>query len=149
VSDSDKSSYTLILPFLRSIVLGELALVPPSSEKSANRDIKRKAYQSYYDVVDDIPTELVCFLLKVSLPTQFVTCSHIFQKRWEKYRHLIKLDDVHSPKNIIFLFKPIEIAFDSGRLIFLWDGSVFRMRVLDPSLRICTVESISSEGIDI
>jgi hypothetical protein len=54
---------------------------------------------------------------------------------------IIDLKEINDVKNLLLLFKPIEVAFDEGRICFLWDNSVnqFLMKVLDPSIKNKTV----------
>jgi hypothetical protein len=45
--------------------------------------------------------------------------------------------EINGAKNLLLLFKPIEVAFDEGRICFLWDSaaSQFRMKILDPDIK--------------
>jgi hypothetical protein len=54
---------------------------------------------------------------------------------------IIELKEINNVQNLLLLFKPIEVAFDEGRISFLWDSSVskFKMKVLDPAIRTKTV----------
>lgn len=107
------------------------------SEKSDNAAVKLDAFNYYHSSkITILPDTITCFLLQVSLPRNQIICSHIFQKRWFKDRRIIDLSEINDPQNVLFLFKPIEVAFDEGRIIFLWNtvASTFELKVLDPSL---------------
>ena len=107
------------------------------SDRSDNKAIKLAAYNYYHSTSKaSISSNITCFFLNISLPTQHVTCAHIFQKRWHRDRRIIDLSEINDPQNILFLFKPIEVAFDEGRIVFVWNfsNSSFEMKVLDPSL---------------
>ena len=66
-----------------------------------------------------------------------MNCSHLFQRRWRKYVKDFGIEDINSPKNILLLFKPIEVAFDSGRLVFIYNKSSksITCKILDPRLK--------------
>ena len=84
--------------------------------------------------------ELTCPVLGVALPAAAVTCAHIMPRKlrdhWAKLG--IAADD---PRNVMFMFKCIEDAFDDYLLSFFRTGSVnehgaelFRVFVWDPTL---------------
>ena len=108
------------------------------SDRSENNIHKLKAFNHYFGGSHtELPANINCQFLNIPLPKHQVTCSHIFQKRWHKERSLIKLGDINDPRNLMFLFKPLEVVFDEGRIIFLWDSASasFKMKILDPNLR--------------
>ena len=82
-----------------------------------------------------LPETLTCQFLSINLPIKYVTCSHIFQKQWGHLRNLIQLADINDPRNTLLLSKPIELLFDRGQIIFLWNSAQneFQMKILDPS----------------
>jgi len=109
-----------------------------SSEKSNNQAVKVDCLNYYNNTtLTGLPATITCQFLGVDFPTHQVTCSHIFQKKWAKSRMTIDLKEINDVKNLLLLFKPIEVAFDEGRICFLWDSAVsqFRMKVLDPAIR--------------
>jgi hypothetical protein len=50
---------------------------------------------------------------------------------------LIDLPDIHAWRNTLLLLKPIEVLFDQGQIIFLWNQAnlAFEMKVVNPSIR--------------
>ena len=129
----------IIVPYIENVKLNHFMLAAPS-DKSDNAAVKLDAFNYYHSSqITSLPDRIACFLLQASLPTKQITCSHIFQKRWFKDRMFIDLSEINDPQNVLFLFKPIEVAFDEGRIIFLWNTFNFELKVLDPSLSNMTV----------
>jgi hypothetical protein len=104
--------------------------------------IKLDAYNFYnLKKLTTLPSTLTCQFLNVIIRKYHINCSHIFQQRWFRDRGIIDLSEIHDPRNIIFLFKPIKIIFDEGSIIFLWDKvtNTFKMNVLDPKIMDTTI----------
>ena len=126
-----------IIPFIHDIVLNMFDLVA-TSDRSTNQDVKLSSINHYNgSTLQNLPDTITCQFLSIELPTKFVTCSHIFQKRWKPHRHLIGLTDIHDWRNTLLLLKPIEILFDQGQIIFLWNqfNLGFEMKILNPAIR--------------
>lgn len=126
-----------IIPFIRDIVMNMFDLVA-TSDRTTNQDIKVSSINHYSgSSLQCLPAAITCQFLSIDVPTKFVTCSHIFQKRWKSQRNLIGLTDIHDPRNTLLLLKPIEILFDQGQIIFLWNQAnlAFEMKILNPAVR--------------
>ena len=130
-----------LIPFIEELKLEQFALAA-SSEKSNNQAVKVDCINYYNSTnLTSLPATIACQFLGIDFPTHQVTCSHIFQRKWAKSRKIIDLQEINDVKNLLLLFKPIEVAFDEGRLCFLWDdsSSQFRMKILDPNIKGKTV----------
>jgi hypothetical protein len=130
-----------IIPFIEELKLEQFALAA-SSDRSNNQAVKVDCLNYYNNTaLTNLPATITCQFLGIDFPTSQVTCSHIFQKKWAKSRAIIELKEINDVQNLLLLFKPIEVAFDEGRICFLWDSSVskFKMKVLDPAIRTKTV----------
>ena len=138
---------TYVIPFIEQQKL-ELFPLVASSERSDNQALKLDCL-NYYNTtaLTRLPQNTTCQFLGIEFPTNQVTCSHLFQKKWAKSRAIIDLKDINDVKNLLLLFKPIEVAFDEGRICFLWDNSSnqFKMIVLDPEIRSKTVLDLASK----
>lgn len=81
-----------------------------------------------------------CMILDAPLrETHHVIASHIWKsatrgRGLEQFN--LDRDDLNDPRNGLLLAKPIEDAFDSKRLCFIWhnDGQCFKLHLLDPLL---------------
>lgn len=125
-----------LIKYIERVKLNEFALRAPS-EKSDNAKHKLDAYNYYSNqTVAQLPSDLICQFTGESFKRHLVNCSHIFQSRWFAERGIIDLADIHDPKNLFLLFKPFEVLFDEGRIVFLWEKATgkFKMKVLDPSI---------------
>jgi archaellum component FlaC len=130
-----------IVPFIEELKLEQFALAA-SSEKSNNQAVKIDCINYYNNTtLTSLPTTITCQFLGIDFATSQVTCSHIFQRKWAKSRKIIDLQEINDVKNLLLLFKPIEVAFDEGRICFLWNNSdsQFQMKILDPAIRNETV----------
>jgi hypothetical protein len=77
-----------------------------------------------------------CYLLDVELPRHLVIGAHLFKHEWSFVaKEVLDIDDVDDIRNGLLLYKPLEWAFDTGRLTFVLDAGAFIVRVLDPSIR--------------
>ena len=80
---------------------------------------------------------LRCMLLNELLPYFSVIAAHLLKREWDYLsRELADVDDVDDVRNGLLLYKPIEWAFDTSRLVFIWDGArnSFVAHILDPSI---------------
>lgn len=130
-----------LIPFIEELKLEQFALAA-SSEKSNNQAVKVDCINYYNNTtLTSLPTTISCQFLGIDFPTSQVTCAHIFQRKWAKSRKIIDLQEINDVKNLLLLFKPIEVAFDEGRICFLWNNSdsQFQMKILDPAIRNKTV----------
>jgi hypothetical protein len=136
-----------IIPFIEELKLERFALAA-SSERSDNQALKVDCLNYYNNTaLTTLPVTIICQFIGIEFPTNQVTCSHLFQKKWAKSRAIINLKEINDVKNLLLLFKPIEVAFDEGRICFLWDDSTnhFKMKVLDPEIRSKTVLDLASK----
>lgn len=81
--------------------------------------------------------QLRCMLLDVLLPYSSVIAAHLLKREWDDLsRQLADVDDVDDVRNGLLLYKPLEWAFDTSRLAFVWDGArgAFVAHVLDPNI---------------
>ncbi|KAJ2999649.1 hypothetical protein HDV02_002122 [Globomyces sp. JEL0801] len=136
-----------VIPFIHDIVMNMFDLVA-TSDRSTNRDVKLSSINNYSGTtLQQLPATVTCQFLSVDLPRKFVTCSHIFQKRWKPHRYLIGLADIHDWRNTLLLLKPIEVMFDQGQIIFLWNQAnlAFEMKILNPSIRLARLHALFIE----
>ena len=139
-----------IIPFIEDLKLEQFPLAA-SSEKSDNQAVKVDCINYYNNsALTRLPKIISCQFLGIDFPTSQVTCAHIFQKKWAKSRTIIDLKEINDVKNLLLLFKPIEVAFDEGRICFLWDdvASQFTMKVLDPAIKTKTVLDLARRHFD-
>jgi len=80
---------------------------------------------------------LRCWLLNRPLPYDSVIAAHIFPRKWSHSLSLLELYDVDDVRNGIFLYKPIEVAFDLGWIIFVWNASIksYVCHLLNPNIK--------------
>ncbi|DBB01760.1 TPA: hypothetical protein ACH3X1_000378 [Trebouxia sp. C0004] len=101
-----------------------------------------QAYQrSSYDEDEDKPRKTCkCMLLDVTLPTSYVTGSHLFKFKWHMaVQEVLGFSCINDTRNGLLLAKPIEEAFDAGFLCFiLGEDGEHRVHLLDA--RLCNVK---------
>jgi hypothetical protein len=108
-------------------------------QKRAQSTLRMKALQAYgYVVTPD--GMLTCPVLCTALPAAAVTCAHLVPRML--HAHWAKLgiaDD--DPRNVMYIFKCVEEAFDDHLLSFFRTGTfdaggrdLFRVYVWDPTL---------------
>ena len=103
--------------------------------RSQQKRFRTKLIRAYGAKLSD-EKKLRCMLLNTPLPSNDVIAVHLFRWRWKDKCHRLSFDDIDDTRNGLLLYKPIEWAFDAGRICF-WkdeDGSL-RLKLLDPSLR--------------
>ncbi|KAI9351341.1 hypothetical protein BDR26DRAFT_890992 [Obelidium mucronatum] len=135
--DSLDSKLEMVIDFILQMKM-DMFMLAAQSVVSDN-DFNKLQTHNYYSStsISALPNHIYCQFLNIVLPTQQVTCTHIFQKHWFKERRLLNLSEINEPRNLMLLFRPIEIAFDESRIIFLWDSTSksFKRKILDPGLR--------------
>ncbi|KAI8914191.1 hypothetical protein EDD86DRAFT_198686 [Gorgonomyces haynaldii] len=123
-----------IAPFLSNAMDKQWSLEQNSVVSKQEHEEFRQAVFEYYGMADNHHLKH-CHFLGIDLNSHFITIAHIFARRF-RFNEWQPLDDVDSPENVLILFKPIERAFDHGRLCFVWDQKHknYRIHVLDPKL---------------
>jgi hypothetical protein len=116
-----------------------LELVSVKSSKNEISDDRLRWYIEYgmADRLDkSLPKEAYCHISGEKVPLMYLTCSHIFQRRWMKSNSSYKIPDIDSAKNILIMLKIFELAFDQGRFILIPDKSgKIIVRILDSKLK--------------
>jgi hypothetical protein len=126
--------------FLKKTAKNEFSLLKPKSYKSDNHDI-RLQWLIHYGMLSSTSTALPqyahCHLLGVQVPLKYLTCSHLFQKRWHRRVRDFGLSNINSGKNILILLKIFEEAFDAGRFVLLADKQtgLIRCKIIDNELK--------------
>lgn len=95
------------------------------------RDVK-KAYQAHGSRRD----LCWCLLRNAELPASSVIGAHLFKWHWHERMHVLGLSDINDMGNGLPLWKPIEWAYDTSRLCFVYDKSRDELvaHVLDNSI---------------
>lgn len=95
------------------------------------RDVK-KAYQAHGSRRD----LCWCLLMNAELPASSVIGAHLFKWHWHERMHVLGLSDINDMGNGLPLWKPIEWAYDTSRLCFVYDKSRDELvaHVLDNSI---------------
>ncbi len=77
-----------------------------------------------------------CLLTNAALPSSTVIGSHLFKWEWSEHVHLLGFEDVNDVRNGLPLWKPLEWAFDTSRLCFMFDNlsDKFIAKITDPSI---------------
>jgi hypothetical protein len=76
-------------------------------------------------------------VLGLELPKSNVIGAHIFKHAWAAHSEsVLAFDDINDPRNGLFMYKPLEWAFDTSRMVILWDAAAgaFVARILDRSI---------------
>jgi hypothetical protein len=77
-----------------------------------------------------------CYLLDMELPRHLVIGAHLFKREWSDVaKMLLDIDSVDDARNGLLLYKPLEWAFDTGRLMVVAASGEFVVRLLDPAIR--------------
>ena len=77
-----------------------------------------------------------CYLLDVELPRHLVVGAHLFKHEWSDLaKMLLGIDSVDDARNGLLLYKPLEWAFATGRLMVVLESGQFVVRLLDPGIR--------------
>ena len=80
---------------------------------------------------------LRCMLLDVLLPYAHVTGAHLLKREWADFSaELADVTDIEDVRNGLLLYKPLEWAFDTSRLAFVWEPASGRFvaHLLDRSI---------------
>lgn len=77
-----------------------------------------------------------CLLTDFLLPSATVIGAHLFKWEWSEYVHELGFDSINDVRNGLPLWKPLEWAFDTSRLCFIFEPSSqqFIAKILDPSI---------------
>jgi len=114
----------------------------------AFKDIMQQAYGQPMDPNDD-PT-LFDMVTGTELPHGIVVASHIFQYRWRLYLpSFSSITDINDARNGLFLYKPVEWAFDRAKLCIEVRGGDMFFRLLDPGLETVKLTDKAREFKDI
>ena len=62
-----------------------------------------------------------CLLMNAELPACNVIGAHLFKWQWHERIHVLGLSDINDVGNGLPLWKPIEWAYDTSRLCFVYD----------------------------
>ena len=135
-------------PFLQNAIDKQWNLDASSKSTGRENDEFRARVFFYYGMSksDDLPlpATVACHFLGVPIPTNLVTVAHIFPRRF-RHNEWVPVSDIDHVQNTLVLFKPIERAFDTGRLCFVWTEARrgFRIHILDPALFSTTLVKLS------
>lgn len=108
-----------------------------SSGPSEGKVLRQRLVQLENAHGTPVDKTLRCSLLNLALPRGNVIGAHLAKRSWHGFvKSLLGFDDVHDVRNGLLLHKSIEWAFDTSRLVFVWDAShgSLTARVLDPSI---------------
>ena len=87
------------------------------------------------DSRDADATRARCYALN-ELPRHLVVAAHVFKHEWSTLaKACLDIDDVDDIRNGLLLYRPLEWAFDTGRLMFVAESGAFVLRLLDPAIR--------------
>lgn len=119
-------------------------LLESSTQKeSARGKINLVSYYNYNPGnPSKLPSRLKCMISGRYFSAKYVTMAHIFQKRWASRIDMVGLDDVNHVRNLLLLFRPIEVHFDRGDLIFVWDDQTKQhaCRILNPRIKTLSID---------
>ncbi|KAI3658796.1 hypothetical protein MP638_002596 [Amoeboaphelidium occidentale] len=119
-------------------------LLESSTQKeSARGKINLVSYYNYNPGnPSKLPSRLKCMISGCYFSAKYVTMAHIFQKLWASRIDMVGLDDVNHVRNLLLLFRPIEVHFDRGDLIFMWDEQTKQhtCRILNPRIKTLSID---------
>ena len=125
---------------LDQFIIKDFKLLSCQTSKTDNTSYRLKWFTHYgmtskTDV--GLPNYGTCHLLGMNVPTKYLICAHIFQKRWRDYANKFRLSSINDSKNILILLKIFEQAFYAGQIIFLFQKSdeTIKYKILDPDLK--------------
>lgn len=127
-----------------ALFMANLQLLGPPTTTAKSSLIDKRNWRGYYGMQaatadTSTPKQRYCHLLGTLVPSRYIACSHLFQRRWGLFAKQFGLNDIHAPDNILFLLKIFKDAFERGRILFLVDKSTkpvtVRFKVLDGKLR--------------
>lgn len=78
-----------------------------------------------------------CMVLGLELSKSNVTGAHIFKYEWREFSsEIMGFDDIDDVRNGLLLYKPLEWAFDTSRMVILWDvvAQSFVTHILDKDI---------------
>ena len=72
----------------------------------------------------------------MELPRHLVVGAHLLKHEWSDLaKMLLGIDSVDDARNGLLLYKPLEWAFATGRLMVVLESGQFVVRLLDPGIR--------------
>lgn len=87
-------------------------------------------------VYGDAPEQGVLFDMATGKYLPTVVASHIFQHRWAKFLQVFTgLNDVNDVRNGLFLYRPVEVAFDEAQISIRAKNGQIRFWLLDETIR--------------
>jgi hypothetical protein len=112
--------------------------VTRKSERSEKRvKFKKELKRAYGDVHNG---NLFDMATGTYLPCDDVCASHIFQHRWGKFLPIFtKLENINDVHNGLFLYKPVEVAFDDAQISIRAKNGKIRFHLLDEDIRHVTL----------
>ena len=123
----------IALPLLGALIQRNVRYSDSKRQSKVSSTLKKKL-----TALEDAPHgKLRCMLLNELLPYSSVIAAHLLKREWDYLsRQLADVDDVDDARNGLLLYKPLEWAFDTSRLVFIWDGArgSFVAHVLDPNI---------------
>eukprot|EP00727_Mastigamoeba_balamuthi_P003505 m51a1_g13151 hypothetical protein (245) ;mRNA; f:17934-19023 len=75
-----------------------------------------------------------CLLTNAFHAAYCVQVLHIFKLAWSGWQDVVGLDAIDDVRNAITLWKPIEMAFDQGKLYFAYENEEFVCHIADRNL---------------
>jgi hypothetical protein len=133
LSQEQERLSSIALPLLGALFQRNVRYSDSKRQSRVSSTLKKKL-----TVLERAPHgKLRCMLLNELLPYSSVIAAHLLKREWDYLsRELADVDDVDNVRNGLLLYKPLEWAFDTSRLVFVWDGarSSFVAHVLDPNI---------------
>lgn len=94
-----------------------------NTERSAQSqyEFKKRLQLKYKNHVSQ-KGELKCMITGLSLPSASVTAAHILPHRHARIsQYLLSFQDINDDRNGILIFRPLEWAFDTGKISIVYD----------------------------
>ena len=134
---SQTATNKLVTDLTEKILL-HTPLAAPATTTVRNPDFKEDLI-AYYECEGPEKSGLIrCMILDEYLPSAVVIASHLFRRSSEFIsKDLLNLDNIDDVRNGLFMFKPIEHAYDHFHLSFLYDLSSqeYFVKLWNPHLR--------------
>jgi hypothetical protein len=132
--------------------LGFEAVSGASQGRSSDLGVKhfKRRLKKSYNLGTETKKLLFDMATGTELPHSIVVASHIFQYRWRLYlSSFSSITDINDARNGLFLYKPVEWAFDRARLCIEVRGGGMFFRLLDPDLATVKLTDKAREFRDI
>ena len=145
LSQEQERLSSIALPLLGALFQRNLRYSDSKRQSKASSTLKKNLTS-----LESAPHgKLRCMLLNMLLPYSNVIAAHLIKRSWDYLsRELADVDDVDDVRNGLLLYKPLEWAYDTSRLTFVWDGdrNSFVAHVLDPNiLNVLLVDKAKTE----